>query len=157
MAPKAKAKQAARRTRARPAIAQAVRRPQDMTFDEVQAAIETSGRCAGQFTDVARRLVATFRPEDFSDSPNMETLRWGLACAIGILRDDPALFDNLRADRGNEPDLAAQQTCPRCGESADGDGAIFDHPACRDGRCLRCSRPQQTPPPFAGQGHRLGE
>ena len=83
--------------------------------------------------------------------------------AIGALWVGPPTPDGVPTEQERNarmwlPRFAPpQQTCPRCGESADGDGAIFDHPACRDGRCLRCSRPQQTPPPFAGQGHRLGE
>ena len=45
---------------------------------------------------MARRFVATYRPEDLAASPSMETPRWGLASAIGILRDNPELFDRIR-------------------------------------------------------------
>ena len=63
--------------------------------------------------------------------------------------------DDMQTESDAESD--APPVCPACGESTN-DGAIFDHPACRDGRCFRCCRsPVATFRPFQGVGQRLGE
>ena len=77
-----------------------------LSWEEVQAIIENSGRCVGQFTDVAKCLVVAYRNEDWPDRsvhPSAEVILWGLRAAIGVLRDAPEIFERMVHTTKNNP------------------------------------------------------
>ena len=72
--------------------------PYNLRWYEVKEITDNSGRCEGDFTDVAKEMVLTYRAEDWPDHrkpPDIDLLLWGLQTAIGVLRDSPEVFERI--------------------------------------------------------------